>query len=58
MQVLQDMKDKLSEEAGKITSLTKRLEDAENQLQKTRQDLYIEQEHSNELETEVYKIAT
>ena len=54
MQVLQDMKDKLSEEAGKITSLTKRLEDAENQLQKTRQDLYIEQEHSNELETEVY----
>ena len=47
------MKDSLAEKESRITSLTTQLEDAENQLQKTRQDLYIEQEHTGELEAEV-----
>lgn len=41
------------EKEDKITSLDKQLDDLENELQKTRQDLYIAQMHSSELEEEV-----
>ena len=53
-QVIQQLKDNLEERDSKLTSITKQLDDLENQLQKTRQDLYIEQMHTSELESEVH----
>ena len=52
-QVLRELKDSLAEKEGRVSSLTIQLDEAENHLQKTRQDLYIEQEHTAELEAEV-----
>lgn len=55
-QALQQLRDDIEEKDSRLTSLSKQLDDLENQLQKTRQDLYIEQMHSSELESEVGKI--
>ncbi|XP_053406240.1 uncharacterized protein LOC123523252 isoform X2 [Mercenaria mercenaria] len=49
---IHQLKDDIEERDSKLTSLTKQLDDLENQLQKTRQDLYIEQMHTAELESE------
>ncbi|XP_052225855.1 uncharacterized protein LOC127841237 isoform X2 [Dreissena polymorpha] len=51
--VLQKLKDDLSERESEVTSLSKQLEDQEEQLQKTREELYMERMHSSELEAEV-----
>ena len=53
IQALQDLKDSVAEKESRLTSVTLQLEDTESQLQRTRQDLYIEQEHTSELEAEV-----
>ena len=52
-QALHELKDSLAEKDSRLTSLDIQLEETENQLQRTRQDLYIEQEHTAELEAEV-----
>ena len=52
-QALHELKDSVAEKDSRLTSLNIQLEETENQLQRTRQDLYIEQEHTAELEAEV-----
>ncbi|KAL4227673.1 hypothetical protein ACF0H5_013109 [Mactra antiquata] len=50
--VLQQLHDELSEKEGRLSSITKQFDDLENTLEKTRQDLYVEQMHASELEAE------
>ena len=52
-QALQELKDTLAEKERRVNSLKLELQETEYQLQRTGQDLYIEQEHSAKLEAEV-----
>ncbi|XP_052769316.1 plectin-like isoform X2 [Mya arenaria] len=50
--VLQELRGSLAEREGDVAGLSRQLDDTENNLQKLRQDLYIEQMHNSELEAE------
>ena len=52
-QALRELKDTLAEKESRVDSLKLELQETEYQLQRTGQDLYIEQEHSAKLEAEV-----
>ena len=50
---MQTLKNSLTEQEGRVTNLNLQLEETDDHLQKTPQDLYVEQKHSPELKSKM-----